>query len=88
MPMMRASIVSAARLAPILTWNEFFIAFILMSLNITFPVQIGSFLAVGLDPEYGHMAAAGLLLSPPPIVIAIIFRKALLTGVHASAGGK
>jgi multiple sugar transport system permease protein len=88
MPMMRPSIISGALLVLILTWNEFFIAFILMSSNITFPVQVGSFLAVGLNPEYGHMAAAGLLLSLPPILLAILFRKSLLTGVHAFAGGK
>jgi multiple sugar transport system permease protein len=88
LPMMRPSIISGGLLVVILTWNEFFIAFILMSSNITFPVQVGSFLAVGLNPEYGHMAAAGLLLSLPPIILAIIFRKSLLTGVHAFAGGK
>jgi multiple sugar transport system permease protein len=88
LPMMRPSIISGGLLVLILTWNEFFIAFILMSSNITFPVQVGSFLAVGLNPEYGHMAAAGLLLSLPPILLATIFRKSLLTGVHAFAGGK
>jgi multiple sugar transport system permease protein len=88
LPMMRTSIISGGLLVLILAWNEFFIAFVLMSSNITFPVQVGSFLAVGLNPEYGHMAAAGLLLSAPPILIAIVFRKALLTGVHAFAGGK
>ena len=88
MPMMRASITSAGLLVLILAWNEFFVAFVLMSSNITFPVQVGSFLAVGLNPEYGHMAAAGLLLSLPPILIAVIFRRSLLTGVHAFAGGK
>ena len=88
MPMMRASITSAGLLVLILAWNEFFVAFVLMSSNITFPVQVGSFLAVGLNPEYGHMAAAGLMLSLPPILIAVIFRRSLLTGVHAFAGGK
>lgn len=88
MPMMRASIISGGLLVLILAWNEFFVAFVLMSSNITFPVQVGSFLAVGLNPEYGHMAAAGLMLSAPPIIIAIIFRRSLLTGVHAFAGGK
>ena len=88
MPMMRASIISGGLLVLILAWNEFFVAFVLMSSNITFPVQVGSFLAVGLNPEYGHMAAAGLMLSAPPILIAIIFRRSLLTGVHAFAGGK
>jgi multiple sugar transport system permease protein len=88
LPMMRVSIISGGLLVLILAWNEFFVAFVLMSSNITFPVQVGSFLAVGLNPEYGHMAAAGLLLSLPPILIAVVFRRALLTGVHAFAGGK
>lgn len=88
LPMMRASIVSGGLLVLILAWNEFFVAFVLMSSNITFPVQVGSFLAVGLNPEYGHMAAAGLMLSLPPIVIAVVFRRSLLTGVQAFAGGK
>lgn len=87
-PMMRTSILSGGLLVLILGWNEFFVAFVLMSSNITFPVQVGSFLAVGLNPQYGHMAAAGLLLSLPPILIAVVFRRALLSGVHAFAGGK
>ncbi len=88
LPTLRQSIISGGLLVLILAWNEFFIAFVMMSSNITFPVQVGSFLAVGLNPEYGHMAAAGLLLSLPPILIAVIFRKSLLTGVHAFSGGK
>jgi len=88
LPMMRSSIASGGLLVLILAWNEFFVAFVLMSSNITFPVQVGSFLAVGLNPEYGHMAAAGLLLSLPPILIAVVFRRSLLTGVQAFAGGK
>ncbi len=88
LPTLKQSIISGGLLVLILAWNEFFIAFVLMSSNITFPVQVGSFLAVGLNPEYGHMAAAGLLLSLPPILIAVIFRKSLLTGVHAFSGGK
>lgn len=88
LPTLKQSIISGGLLVLILAWNEFFIAFVMMSSNITFPVQVGSFLAVGLNPEYGHMAAAGLLLSLPPILIAVLFRKSLLTGVHAFSGGK
>jgi multiple sugar transport system permease protein len=88
LPTLRESIVSGGLLILILAWNEFFIAFVLMSSNITFPVQVAGFLAVGLNPEYGHMAAAGLMLSLPPILIAVIFRRSLLTGVHAFSGGK
>eukprot|EP01037_Dinobryon_pediforme_P010657 gene10657-10728_t len=78
LPTLKQSIISGGLLVLILAWNEFFIAFVMMSSNITFPVQVGSFLAVGLNPEYGHMAAAGLLLSMPPILIAVIFRKQVM----------
>jgi multiple sugar transport system permease protein len=88
LPMTRSSIAAAGLLVTILTWNEFFIAFVLTSSNITFPVQVAGFLANGMNPEYGHMAAAGLLLSLPTVLIAIIFHRALLSGLHAFAGGK
>jgi multiple sugar transport system permease protein len=88
LPMTRASIAAAGLLVTILTWNEFFIAFVITSSNITFPVQVAGFLANGMNPEYGHMAAAGLLLSLPTVLIAIIFHRALLSGLHAFAGGK
>ena len=88
LPMTKASIAAAGLLVTILTWNEFFIAFVITSSNITFPVQVAGFLANGMNPEYGHMAAAGLLLSLPTVLIAIVFHRALLSGLHAFAGGK
>jgi multiple sugar transport system permease protein len=88
LPMTRASIAAAGLLVTILTWNEFFIAFVITSSNITFPVQVAGFLANGMNPEYGHMAAAGLLLSLPTVLIAVIFHRSLLSGLHAFAGGK
>lgn len=87
-PMTKSSIAAAGLLVTILTWNEFFIAFVVTSSNITFPVQVAGFLANGMNPEYGHMAAAGLLLSLPPVLVALIFHRALLSGLHAFAGGK
>ncbi len=88
LPMTRASIAAAGLLVTILTWNEFFIAFVITSSNITFPVQVAGFLANGMNPEYGHMAAAGLLLSLPTVLLAVIFHRSLLSGLHAFAGGK
>jgi multiple sugar transport system permease protein len=88
LPITRSSIAAAGLLVTILTWNEFFIAFIITSSNITFPVQVAGFLANGMNPEYGHMAAAGLLLSLPTVLVAVIFHKSLLSGLHAFAGGK
>ena len=88
LPMIRASIAAAGLLVTVLTWNEFFIAFVMTSSKITFPVQVAGFLANGMNPEYGHMAAAGLMLSLPPVLIAIVFHRSLLSGLHAFAGGK
>ena len=88
LPLTRSSIAAAGLLVTILTWNEFFIAFVITSSNITFPVQVAGFLANGMNPEYGHMAAAGLLLSLPTVLIAVVFHRSLLSGLHAFAGGK
>jgi multiple sugar transport system permease protein len=88
LPITKSSIAAAGLLVTILTWNEFFIAFVITSSNITFPVQVAGFLANGMNPEYGHMAAAGLLLSLPTVLIAIVFHRSLLSGLHAFAGGK
>ncbi len=88
LPLTRSSIAAAGLLVTILTWNEYFIAFIITSSNYTFPVKVASFLANGMNPEYGHMAAAGLLLSLPTVLIAVLFHRSLLSGLHAFAGGK
>lgn len=88
LPITGSSIAAAGLLVTILTWNEFFIAFIITSSNITFPVQVAGFLANGMNPEYGHMAAAGLLLSLPTVLLAVVFHRSLLSGLHAFAGGK
>ncbi len=88
LPIIKSSVAAAGLLVTVLTWNEFFIAFVMTSSNITFPVQVAGFLANGMNPEYGHMAAAGLMLSLPPVLVAIVFHRSLLSGLHAFAGGK
>ena len=88
LPMIRSSVAAAGLLVTVLTWNEFFIAFVMTSSKITFPVQVAGFLANGMNPEYGHMAAAGLMLSLPPVLVAVVFHRSLLSGLHAFAGGK
>jgi len=88
LPATRSSVAAAGLLVTILTWNEFFIAFVVTSSNITFPVQVAGFLATGMNPQYGHMAAAGLLLSLPTVLLALIFHKSLISGLHAFVGTK
>jgi ABC-type glycerol-3-phosphate transport system permease component len=85
-PMSASNIVGTVLITAILTWNEFFIAFILTSSNITLPVEVASFLANGFNPQYGPMAAAGLLLTIPPLAIAVAGRKYLIRGLQGFAG--
>jgi len=85
-PMSGSSIVATVLITAILTWNEFFIAFVLTSSNITLPVEVASFLANGFNPQYGPMAAAGLLLTVPPLLVAILGRKYLIRGLQGFAG--
>lgn len=88
LPATWSSIAAAGLITTILTWNEFFIAFIVTSSRFTFPIQVSTFLATGMNPEYGYMAAAGLLLSLPTALLAVIFKRSLVSGLHAFAGGK
>lgn len=87
-PSTKSSLAAALLITVILTWNEFFIAFIVTSSNITFPIQVASFLATGLNPQYGHMAAVGIAQSLPTVILMLIFRKHFISGLHAFAGLK
>ena len=87
-PMSASSIVAAALIIWIMTWNEFFFSFVLTSSNTTLPVEVASFLANGFNPQYGPMAAAGLILTIPPLLIAFFGRQYLIRGIQGLAGGE
>ncbi len=87
-PMSASSIVAAALIIWIMTWNEFFFSFVLTSSNTTLPVEVASFLANGFNPQYGPMAAAGLVLTIPPLLIAFFGRHYLIRGIQGLAGGE
>ncbi|WP_158509635.1 carbohydrate ABC transporter permease [Limnochorda pilosa] len=86
LPMARGAVGAAAILAFIFTWNDFFFAFILTTVNFTLPVALSSFMTVGLEVKYGEMAAAGLLAAIPSLVLAILARKWIVTGFRGMAG--
>lgn len=85
-PMSVSSLLATILITAILTWNEFFVAYILTSANITLPVELSSFQANGFNPQYGPMMAAGLILTGPPVLLAIIGRKQLIRGLQGFAG--
>jgi len=86
-PLSLPGVAASSILSFIFNWNEFFFAFVLTSTNRTLPVEIASFMAVGLEVKYGEMAAAGVIaLSIPSILFAILARRYIVSGFRGIAG--
>ena len=85
-PLSLSGLTASGIFAFVISWNEFFTAFILSSTikSKTISVLISEYSSkVGVD--YVAMAAAGVIASLPPIVIAIIFQKYIIQGLTAGA---
>lgn len=86
LPLSKSGIATAAVLAFIFTWGELFFAFVIMSVKVTLPVALVSLTAVGLEVKFGEMAAAGTLAVLPSLLLAIIFRRTIVSGFRSMAG--
>jgi multiple sugar transport system permease protein len=86
LPLALPGIGASSILSFIFNWNEFFFTFVLTTTNRTLPVEVASFMAVGLEVKYGEMAAAGVLASIPSLVFAILARRLIVTGFRGIAG--
>jgi len=85
LPLSGPGLVSVIVFAFIASWNEYLYAFIYSSVDAkTLPVLIGEF-SSKLGLEYLKIAAAGVLASLPPIILALIFQKYLIKGLTAGA---
>ena len=85
LPLSGPGLVSVIIFAFIASWNEYLYAFIYSSVNAkTLPVLIGEF-STKLGLEYLKIAAAGVIASLPPIILALIFQKYLIKGLTAGA---
>ncbi len=85
LPLSGPGLVSVIVFAFIASWNEYLYAFIYSSVDAkTLPVLIGEF-STKLGLEYLKIAAAGVLASLPPIILALIFQKYLIKGLTAGA---
>lgn len=79
-----AGVIATAVLVFIMTWNEFFYAFVLTQRNMgTFPTRVPSFFGA-FEVEWGLMFAANSLGMIVPVVFGILARKWLAKGF---AGG-
>ena len=85
LPLSGPGLVSVMIFAFIASWNEYLYAFIYTNVNAkTLPVLIGEF-STKLGLEYLKIAAAGVLASLPPVILALIFQRFIIRGLTAGA---
>ena len=85
LPLSIPGLVSAGVFCFIASWNEYLYAFLYTSMRArTLPVLIGEFTTkVGTD--YLRMAAAGVVASAPPVLLALVFQRFLIRGLTEGA---
>jgi multiple sugar transport system permease protein len=85
LPLSRPGLMSVTVFAFIAAWNEYLYAFIYTNIDAkTLPVLIGEFSTKqGLD--YLRIAAAGVLASLPPVLLALVFQRFLIRGLTSGA---
>ncbi|MEI7845397.1 MAG: carbohydrate ABC transporter permease [Chloroflexota bacterium] len=85
LPLAGPGLVSVSIFAFIAAWNEYLYAFIFTSVAAkTLPVLIGEF-STKLGLEYLRIAAAGVLASLPPVLLALVFQRFIIRGLTAGA---
>jgi len=86
LPMISTGLAATVIFSFIITWNEFFYAFSLTkTLDAkTLPVLIYDFNSK-FGANYVMSATAGVLASLPPVLIALLFQKYIITGLAAGA---
>jgi multiple sugar transport system permease protein len=86
MPLSTPGLAASGIFAFIIAWNEFFSALVLSSTlrSKTISVIISEYSSkVGVD--YVAMAAAGVVASLPPVILALVFQKYIVQGLTAGA---
>ena len=85
LPLAGPGLVSVAVFAFIAAWNEYLYAFILTSVDAkTLPLLVGEF-STKLGLEYLRIAAAGVLASLPPVVLALVFQRFIIHGLTSGS---
>lgn len=86
LPAARPGIFAAIMFAFLLAWDEFMYALIFTSSNAakTLPVAISEF-AGRYTTDFGLVAAGGILAALPPIIVALIFQRYVVSGMAAGA---
>lgn len=82
MPLLLPALGTVGLLALIMAWDEYFYALLFTSSKeaITLPVVIAN-LASGRQSNYNLIAAGGVIASTPPVLIGVLFQRALIRGL-------
>jgi multiple sugar transport system permease protein len=82
MPLLLPALGTVSLLALIMAWDEYFYALLFTSSKeaITLPVVIAN-LASGRQSNYNLIAAGGVIASTPPVLIGVLFQRALIRGL-------
>lgn len=85
-PLMAPGLVATGVYAFIQAWNEFLLAYIIMSSqeNQTLPVWLAGF-TTRTGTDWGPLMAASVIAAIPAVVLFLIFQKKLAVGVTAGA---
>lgn len=86
LPAARPGIFAAIMFSFLLAWDEFMYALIFTSSDAakTLPVAISEF-AGRYTTDFGLVAAGGILAALPPLIVAIIFQRYVVSGMAAGA---
>lgn len=86
LPSAKPGIFAAMMFAFLLAWDEFMYALIFTSTDAakTLPVAIAEF-AGRYTTDFGLVAAGGLIASVPPVLIALVFQRQVVSGLAAGA---
>lgn len=86
LPTARPGIFAAVMFAFLLAWDEFMYALIFTSSNAskTLPVAISEF-AGRYTTDFGLVAAGGVLTALPPVLVAVVFQRYVVSGLAAGA---
>ncbi len=82
LPLLLPTLGTVALMALIMAWDEYFYAMLFTNSKsaTTLPVVISN-LASGRQSNYNLIAASGVLASAPPVLLGMIFQKALIKGL-------
>jgi multiple sugar transport system permease protein len=85
LPLAIPGVITVAVFAFVVSWNEYLYAFVLTNVDAkTLPVLIGEF-STKLGLEHLKIAAAGVVASLPPLILAFAFQRYLIRGMTAGA---